>query len=213
MRNLRSSIGKKQMMAVTGLAFSLFLVTHLAGNLTLYGGRDLFLSYVEHLHSLGYLVTAAEFVLGFLALVHIGIGLLLFIQNKQARPVNYAVKKGAGGQTIGSLTAPYTGILILIFLIFHLLRFRFTDKTGTNDFLILSGTFEQVAYVIFYVAAMVVIAVHVSHGFWSGFQTLGLSHPKYMPFIMRFSPLFAWIVGAAFSSIPFLIFLTGGGVS
>jgi succinate dehydrogenase / fumarate reductase cytochrome b subunit len=208
MRNLTSSIGKKQVMAVTGLAFSLFLVTHLIGNLTLYGGKELFISYVEHLHSLGYVVTAAEWGLVLLALIHIGTGLLLFIQNRRARPVNYAVKKGAGGQTIGSITAPYTGILILIFLIFHLLKFRLTDKAGTNDFLILSGTFNQIGYVIFYVAAMVVVAVHVSHGFWSGFQTLGLNHPKYMPFIMRFSPLFAWIIGVCFSSIPFFIFLT-----
>ena len=208
MQILSSSIGKKQVMAVTGLAFSLFLVTHLIGNLTLYGGKELFISYVEHLHSWGYVVTAAEWGLVLLAFIHIGTGLLLFIQNTRARPVNYAVKKGAGGQTIGSITAPYTGILILIFLIFHLLRFRFTDKAETNDFLILSGTFEQIGYVVFYVAAMVVVAIHASHGLWSGFQTLGISHPKYMPFIMRFSPVFAWVIGVGFGSVPLFIFLT-----
>ncbi len=208
MKNLTSSIGKKQVMAVTGLAFSLFLVTHLIGNLTLYGGKELFISYVEHLHSLGYLITVAEWGLILFAVLHIGTGLLLFIENRRARPVNYAVKKGAGGQTIGSTTAPYTGILILVFLVFHLLRFRFVDKVETNDFIILSLTFEQIGYVIFYVAAMIVVGVHVSHGFWSGFQTLGLSHPKYMPFITRLSSIFAWVVGLAFISIPLFILLT-----
>jgi succinate dehydrogenase / fumarate reductase cytochrome b subunit len=207
-KTLSSSIGKKQVMAVTGLGFCFFLAVHLIGNLTIYGGKSLFLSYVEHLHSLGYLITFAEWGLALFALVHIGVGLLLFVENQRARPVKYAVNKSAGGETIGSRTAPYTGALILIFIIIHLLKFRFVDKTGVNDFVILSSTFTQLGYVVFYVVGVIIVAVHVSHGFWSGFQTLGLSHPKYMPFIQLLSTVFAVIIALGFGSIP--LFMVSG---
>ena len=208
MRAFRSSIGKKQIMAVTGLAFSLFVLTHLLGNLTVYRGREAFLSYVESLHSLGGLVTMAESGLVVFAVLHIGFGLLLFVQNLQARPVRYAVKKNAGGRTIGSITAPYTGLLILVFIIVHLLKFRFVDKAATDDFILLSNTFTQIGYVVFYILGVVVVALHVSHGFWSGFQTIGLNHPKYTPLIQRFGTLFSVVLGVGFASIPIYLFST-----
>jgi succinate dehydrogenase / fumarate reductase, cytochrome b subunit len=207
-RALSSSIGKKQIMAVTGLGFSLFVLTHLLGNLTVYNGKEAFLSYVEKLHSLGGLVTLAELGLVVFAVLHIGLGLLLFVQNLQARPVRYAVKKRAGGRTIGSITAPYTGFLILVFIVVHLSKFRFVDKAMTDDFIILSNTFTQVGYVLFYVLGVIVVAFHVSHGFWSGFQTIGLNHPKYMPLIQRFGTLFSIVLGTGFASIPIYLFST-----
>ncbi len=208
-KTLSSSIGKKQLMAVTGLGFCFFLAVHLIGNLTIYGGRDLFLSYVEHLHSLGYLITAAEWGLVLFALVHIGVGLLLFLENQRARPVKYAVNKSAGGRTIGSRTVPYTGFLILIFIIIHLLKFRFLDKATINDYVILSNTFAHLLNVVFYLVAVIIVAVHVSHGFWSGFQTLGLSHPKYMPLIQMFSTVFGVIIALGFGSILLFMLSTG----
>jgi succinate dehydrogenase / fumarate reductase cytochrome b subunit len=207
-KTLSSSIGKKQVMAVTGLGFCFFLAVHLIGNLTLYGGKGLFLSYVEHLHSLGYLITFAEWGLVLFALAHVGVGLLLFVENQRARPVKYAVKESAGGQSIGSSTSPYTGALILVFIIIHLLKFRFADKTGIDEFVILSNTFVHMGYVVFYVAGVIIVAVHVSHGFWSGFQTLGLSHPKYMPLIQLFSTVFGVIIALGFGSIPLFMVST-----
>ena len=204
-RTFISSIGKKLMMSITGLCFCGFLVVHLIGNLTLYGGKDLFLSYVDHLHALGYLITAAELGLVFFAVVHIVMGLLLFYQNLRARPIRYSVKKNAGGRTIGSTTAPYTGIIILIFIIIHLLTFRFVDKTTTNNFIIISNTFAQFGYVLFYIFAVIVVAIHVSHGLWSGFQALGLNHPKYMPFIRGIGIVFSLIIGVGFGLIPIYI--------
>jgi len=204
-----SSIGKKQVMAVTGLAFCLFITVHLAGNLTLYAGKDSFLSYVDHLHSVEALVALAEFGLIFFAVLHIGMGLFLFIENRMARPVRYAVSKSAGGQTIGSATAPYTGALILVFLIVHLIKFRFVDKTTMDDFVLLSNTFAEFGFwTLFYIAGVIVVAVHVSHGFWSGFQTLGLSHPKYMPSIERLGIIFSLIIGIGFASIPVFLLLS-----
>jgi succinate dehydrogenase / fumarate reductase cytochrome b subunit len=91
--------------------------------------------------------------------------------------------------------------------VIHLLTFRLLDKTGINDYLILARTFAQFGWALFYVVAVGIVAVHVSHGFWSGFQTLGLNHPKYMPFIRKLGILFSVVVGAGFASIPVFVFL------
>jgi len=201
-RTFGTAVGKKLLMAVTGLSFCGFLGAHLAGNLTLYSGADAFNSYAEHLHSLGPLLTVAE--LGLLALfaVHVVTGLVLFLQNLKARPQRYAVDRSAGGRTLGSRTMPYTGALIFLFIIYHLMNFHFVDKSHTTIFAIVAGTFANPVQMVLYIAAMVVVAVHVSHGFWSLFQTLGANHPKYMPAIKVLGLLFALAVGVGFGFIP-----------
>lgn len=202
---LWTSIGKKIMMAITGLGFCVFLVAHLAGNLTLYAGKDAFNSYSEHLNSLGALLTVAELGLLFFAIVHITTGTILFYQNFKARPIRYSVNRNAGGRTFGSAAMPYTGFAMLLFIIFHLMDFRFADKTNTTIFHIVSSSFVRPEYVILYTVAMIVAAVHVSHGFWSAFQTIGSNHPKYMPFIKGVSLVFSLIVGFGFGFIPIYI--------
>jgi len=197
-----TSVGKKLMMAATGLAFCGFLAAHLAGNLTLYDGADAFNSYAERLHSLGPLLTAAEFGLLALFLVHVLTGLTLFYQNFKARPRRYAVDRSAGGRTLGSRTMPYTGVLILVFIIYHLLNFHFVDKSSTSIFAIVSGFFTDPVQVGLYIAAVIVVAVHVSHGFWSLFQTFGANHPKYMPAVMVLGILFSIAMGVGFGFIP-----------
>ncbi len=204
-RTFTSSLGKKLMMALTGLCFCGFLTAHLAGNLTIYGGRSSFNGYAEHLHSLGILLNLAEWGLLTLALIHVLTGLTLFYQNYTARPVRYRVNKRAGGRTIGSITMPYTGILLLFFVIFHLITFHFVDKTDTTIFDIVSSAFTHPLYVILYIAAVIVAALHVSHGFWSAFQTLGANHPKYMPIIRTLGLAFAVAVGIGFGLLPIYI--------
>ncbi|MGD2272819.1 MAG: succinate dehydrogenase cytochrome b subunit [Desulfobacterales bacterium] len=204
---LGSSIGKKLLMAITGLGFCGFLTVHLAGNLTIYGGKASFNSYSEQLHALEPLVTLTELGLLVFAIFHISIGAILFYQNLRARPVRYAVNKSAGGRSLGSRTMPYTGILLLAFVIFHLINFHFVDKTGTTLYEIVSEAFENPVYVILYVIAVVVAAVHISHGFWSAFQTLGANHPKYMPFIRKIGIAFSLLVGIGFSTLPVYLFI------
>ncbi len=204
---LGSSIGKKLMMAITGISFCGFLTAHLAGNLTIYGGKAAFNSYAAHLHSLGPLITVAEIGLLTFALIHIITGLVLFLGNLKARPVRYKVNKSAGGRTIGSATMPYTGIILLAFIAMHLINFHFVDKTDTTIFNIVSNAFANPLYVVIYIVAMIVAAVHVSHGFWSAFQTLGANHPKYMPLIRTLSIVFAVVVGVGFGFLPIYIFL------
>ena len=197
-----SSIGKKWLMALTGLGFCLFLSGHLAGNLTLYGGRDAFNGYAEHLHSLEPLVKVTEIGLIFFAVLHVITGGILFYQNWSARPDRYAVNTPGGGRSIGSRTMPYTGLLILAFVVFHLLNFHFVDKSQTTIFDIVASAFQSPLYVVLYVLAMIVVAVHVSHGLWSAFQSLGANHPKYFPLIRGFGYAFSLILGFGFGLLP-----------
>jgi succinate dehydrogenase / fumarate reductase cytochrome b subunit len=201
-QTLTSSIGKKWLMAITGLGFCFFLTTHLAGNLFIYGGRGAFNAYAEHLHSLGPLVTATELGLLAFAILHVAVGLILFYQNFTSRPERYAVNKDGGGRTIGSRTMPYSGLIILAFVIFHLKNFHFIDKSGTTIYDVVTQAFADPVYVLLYVLAMVVVAFHVSHGFWSAFQTLGVNHPKYMPLIKGASIAFSLVVGLGFGFLP-----------
>lgn len=202
---IRTSIGKKLLMALTGISFCGFLLMHLAGNLTVYRGKDALVAYSEKLHTLGPILTLAEYGLLFLGLVHVLTGVVLFYENLTARPQRYAIKKRAGGRTIGSATMPYTGILILTFVIVHLLNFHFVDRTDRTIFQIVAATFSNPGYVIGYIAAMIAAAVHVSHGFWSAFQTIGASHPKYTPLIKGLGILFSLLVAIGFGSLPLFI--------
>ena len=197
------------MMAVTGLSFCAFLAGHLAGNLTIYAGKDAFNSYAEHLHSLGPLITLAEIGLLVFAVVHIVTGLALFYENFKARGGRYTVNKTGGGRTIGSATMPYTGILLAVFVVFHLLNFHFVDKSETTIAQIVTETFQSPLWIAIYILAMVVAALHVSHGFWSAFQTLGANHPKYMPLITACSLIFRLLVGFGFGLLPVFIAMTG----
>lgn len=201
-QTLSSSVGKKLLMAVTGLSFLGFLAGHLAGNLTVYAGADAFNAYAAKLQSLGPLLRVVEAVLIALFAVHVATGSLLFLQNLAARPNRYAVSRNPGGKTIGSATMPYTGLLILVFLVAHLINFTFVDKTGTTIFQIVTTAFQNPVYVGLYVLAMVVVALHVSHGFWSLFQTLGLNHPKYMPLISGAGIILSLVFGIGFGFLP-----------
>jgi succinate dehydrogenase / fumarate reductase cytochrome b subunit len=211
-KTLGTSIGKKLLMAVTGLGFCLFLLGHLAGNLTIYAGKEAFNAYAEHLHSLGPLVTLAELGLLVMALIHIVTGLVLFFQNQQARPVRYHSKQNTEERTLASATMPYTGIIILAFIAFHLLNFHFVDKTDTTIYQIVATAFANPVYVAIYVVVMIIVALHVSHGVWSAFQTLGANHPKYMPMIEKLGLLFSLAIGFGFGLIPlFLLIRVQGG--
>ncbi len=204
---LSSSIGKKLIMAVTGLGFCIFLLSHLAGNLIIYAGNDAFNSYAERLHSFGPFIILAEIGLLFLGIIHFSTGIYLFYQNVRARPRRYKKKKNAGGRSIGSSTMPYTGFLILIFIVFHLIDFHFVEKTDRSIYQIVLETFSNPGYTIFYILSMVVVAVHIDHGFWSLLQTLGINNLECMPVLRVISSITSLFVGIGFGSLPVFITL------
>lgn len=202
---LGTSVGKKILMAITGLFFCCFLIVHLIGNMILYSGAEAFNAYADHLHSLGPIINIAEIFMLIFIVIHISTGFLLFIQNKNARPVRYQVNKNGGGRSLGSATMPYTGLTILLFVIAHLVKFHFGKSDTQAPYDLVKIAFSNPGIVFFYVTAMLILAIHVSHGFWSSFQTIGLNHEKYTPVIRTTGFIFSFIVGAGFGFIPIWI--------
>ena len=102
---------------------------------------------------------------------------------------------------------PYTGGLILIFIIFHLLKFTFVDKSITPIYQQMAATFANPIWVVMYVVAMVIVAVHISHGFWSLFQTFGINSPRYMPLIMKLGLVITLVFGIGFGVLPIYLLI------
>jgi succinate dehydrogenase / fumarate reductase cytochrome b subunit len=204
---LGSSVGKKMLMAVTGFCLIGFLAVHLLGNVMAFAGAEAFNGYAAKLHSLQPYLTVFNIVLAILGMVHVVVGIILFFENLKARPAKYEMYQNPGGRTIGSDTMPYTGVLILIFVIFHLLKFTFVDKSVTPIYQQMAATFANPLWVILYVVAMVTVAVHISHGFWSMFQTFGINHPRYMPLIMKLGLLVTLVFGIGFGILPIYLLI------
>jgi succinate dehydrogenase / fumarate reductase cytochrome b subunit len=199
-----SSLGKKYIMAFTGLLLGGFLLVHAAGNCTIFLGRSVFLSYAAHLHALGIAVAVAEVLLLALFLTHAAMGLVLFLENRRARTSRYAVCSSAGGRTWGSATMPYTGILILAFLLLHLVNFRFIDPDASIADIV-AAVLGSPLYTVLYGTGLGVLALHVSHGFWSLFQSAGISHPKYDRLIRVCAWLACGLIITVFAVIVLLL--------
>lgn len=199
-RFLTSSIGKKVQMAVTGLLLCGFLLAHLGGNLFLYGGADRFNHYAEVLES-NPIIPAAELGLLAFLLLHIVSGIWVKLENRKARPVPYADCSRAGGRTWGSASMAASGLLLLAFLIAHVKHFRFDRQPGADLYRLVMASLASRPYALFYTAAMAAVGLHLSHGFQSAFQTLGLNHPKYTPMIRAAGLAFAALVAGGFASI------------
>lgn len=199
---ISSSIGKKAIMAVSGLLLSLFLAAHMAGNFTSLLGRQSFLAYAGKLHSLGILLSIMELGLFVAFGVHIVTGIVLFFSNRQARPSRYQVQKSAP-TSLPARLMPYTGLFILFFLTAHLADFHLSQKRLPVADLILDVLGEPVP-VLFYLLAVTAVFIHTSHGFWSLLQTLGYSHPRYDKLLQRGTLVLAVTISLVFFVIPLL---------
>jgi succinate dehydrogenase / fumarate reductase cytochrome b subunit len=190
-------------MAASGLLLSLFLLTHMLGNSVSFLGRNAFNTYAERLHSLGVLVYIFEIGLLTLFLIHIITGIILYLENLQARPARYSVNTSEGGRSWGSRTMPYTGVIILVFIIVHLMNFHFTDKSVPVADLV-RELLSSPSLAFFYIFSLVALALHLSHGFWSLFQSIGFNHEKYNPLLMKGALVFSILMGTVFILIPVL---------
>jgi succinate dehydrogenase / fumarate reductase cytochrome b subunit len=213
-RTASSSIGKKALMALTGLLLIGFLVVHLAGNLTFYmdGDGAAFDSYAETLES-NPLLPLAEFGLLVLFVTHIVLALRVTKQNRDARKSRYAVRATAGGSTAGSRSMVITGIVLLVFLVVHIMDFRLQND-GTESMAALVR--EELSAPLgagLYAVAMLALGLHVSHAFKSAMQTLGCNHPKYTPLIEKASLGLGIVLGLGFLSFPLVIFFMGGSAA
>ena len=199
----RSSVGKKSIMAASGLLLTLFIVTHLIGNSISFLGREAFNSYAERLHSLDVLIYFFELGLLILFLIHILTGVILYFENLGARPSRYSVDTSEGGRSWGSRTMPYTGLIILVFIIVHLMNFHFTDKSVLIADLV-RELLSKPGLAFFYIFSLIALALHLSHGFWSLFQSIGFNHKKYNQLLLKGALVFSILVGIIFTLIPVL---------
>jgi succinate dehydrogenase / fumarate reductase cytochrome b subunit len=209
---LNSSIGKKVTVGLAGLFLCGFLVPHLCGNLILFMGMTQFNAYAHFLQE-NPLTPLAELGLLALFLIHAVVTLYARWQNWQARPVAYEVAASKGGRTIGSRTMTYTAFLVLGFLVLHVACFKYGWRSDFKDdelYQRVMDFFRNPWHAGFYVLALAGLGLHLSHGFQSAFQTLGVNHPKYTPLIKVLSLLFAIAVAGAFAAIPIWACFLGG---
>lgn len=200
-RTLSSSIGKKILMAASGSFLSLFVLAHLAGNSTALLGRTTFLAYADHLHNLGFLLIFLEILLLTAFCTHVSLALLLFLENRRARPERYAVAKSRGGSSLASQTMLYSGIVILVFLAVHLQNFHFISQEQPIADLV-RQTLSDPPFGVFYIIGVLALGLHLSHGLWSLFQSLGLEHPKYTRTLDKKAGMLGLAVGLFFALLP-----------
>ncbi len=199
----RSSVGKKSVMAVSGLLLIFFLFTHLIGNSFTFLGREAFIAYAEWLHSLGIIIYFFEIGLLALFLIHVLIGAILYFENLRARPSRYSVNTSEEGRSWGSRTMQYTGVVILVFIIVHLMNFHFTDKNIPIADLV-RELLSRPSLAFFYMFSLLALALHLSHGFWSLFQSIGFNHEKYNQFLLKGALVLSILLSTVFILIPVL---------
>jgi succinate dehydrogenase / fumarate reductase, cytochrome b subunit len=218
---LSSSIGRKILMSLTGLFLCTFLVVHAVGNFQLFKHDDgqAFNEYTKFMTS-NPLIKTISYILYLSIVVHVIDALLLYFKNKKARPVGYEVWNAKDNSMWSSRNMGILGTLILVFLIVHLQAFWWKYKIGALDTVVYNGeeykdmykmvafTYQNWFFALFYVLMMIPLGFHLLHGFKSGFQTLGLRHPKYTPLIEGFGIVFSILIPAAFASMPIYLFLT-----
>jgi succinate dehydrogenase / fumarate reductase cytochrome b subunit len=212
MRLFSDSIGRKAVMAVTGLLMVLFVIGHLLGNSTIFVRA--INAYAFHLHELPLVVWPTRIVMGIAVLVHIYLAVVITLENQEAKPTKYAVARRLKA-TFAGRTMIWTGILLAAFIGYHLLQFTIRVTPGLvlgNDALNRFDVFGMVVaalasapIAVIYVVGMIALFLHLSHGFQSTWQTLGLATTKTLP---QFGTVGTWLSTLfliGFGAIPVVI--------
>lgn len=209
-RILGSSIGQKLVMAVTGIILSGFIVGHMAGNLTAFKSAEAINAYGAALRKFPALLWAVRFGLLLSVGLHIWAYLALSIKSWAARPTGYRVTAYKEA-SLASRTMRWTGPILGAFVVFHILHFTtgtihpgFTYVSGDVYHNLVAGL-SVTPVAIFYLVAMACLALHVFHGVWSLFQSLGVSQPRYDSFARRLATLFTIVVVGGFVLVPLAV--------
>jgi len=218
---LKSQVGRKILTGITGVGLIIFIIFHLLGNLSLFGSAHAFNEYTYTLESLGGILYILEAGLAIAFLLHAYIGISIWWNRRKARPegyVKYQSKGGPSHQTWASKSMIFTGIVLLVFLVIHIDTFKF----GATDMITRNGhemrdlkelviaTFQNAWYAFGYTAVMVLLGLHLGHGFWSAFTSLTMKHKKYSAVIYSIGIVFAILMAVGFLFIPLYIYFTGG---
>lgn len=203
-----SSIGKKFIMSITGLFLILFLCVHLTVNLLLLVSPEAFNAGCEFMALPVIKVIEPILALGFI--IHIIWASVLTLQNQKARPTKYALRNQSQNCTWASRNMYILGALVLAFLALHICTIWYNFKFGniTDHYELVSSRLEQPVYGIIYIIAAILLGLHLSHGFWSAFQTIGFSNQIWRKRLEYVAYFFAFVFGIGFSIIPlyFMIF-------
>ncbi len=214
----RSSVGRKIIVAVTGVILILFVIGHLLGNLQIFLGPEWINGYAEHLRELGIFLWVIRGGLLLVVLLHIYYTIRLAIENRRARPERYQ-RKDTVKATFASRSMALSGLVLLAFIIYHILHFtiRATDprfNTLPLDPLNHYDVYSMMIYGFqnplvsgFYILSMFLLALHLSHGSSSFFQSLGLNNQKLTPRLARTGRVFAWLLFIGYSSITAAVLL------
>ena len=214
---MSTSIIKKQITGFAGLLLCLFAVSHLAGNLLIFVSPEVFNRYAYALISNPF-IYGIELTLLLVFFLHIFMAVYLWKENRAARPEKYIMRKRTGrGATLASSTMFLSGLTLLVYLIFHILHLKFgADYRISYDGLELRDLsrlvieyFENPLTVGFYVLAMSAFGMHLSHGFWSAFQSFGFSHAKYTVKLRNASIAFGILMAIGFSILPIWAHMKG----
>jgi succinate dehydrogenase / fumarate reductase cytochrome b subunit len=205
-----TTVGKKAVMAVSGVILAGFVFAHLLGNLQIFLGPDQFNGYARTLRHLPELVWPTRVILLIMVILHIWSSLQLAVVKSEARPVGY-VKHTSIGSSYASRTMYLSGPVIAAFVVYHLMQFTFgVGGTPYQQFdaygNVIQG-FRVPAVSIFYIIAVALLCLHLRHGLWSLFQSLGFSHPRHTPRIRRAASIIALFIFFGFVSIPVAVML------
>jgi succinate dehydrogenase / fumarate reductase cytochrome b subunit len=214
---INTSVGKKVIMAVSGLALYGFVIMHMLGNLQIFAGPEKLNAYGQFLQSLGGLLWAAR--LGLLAAVglHIFVAVKLTLENQAARPIPY-YSQHTNVASYASRTMKYSGLIVFAFIVYHLLHFTFgvtdpsahalKDSMGRHDIygMVIAG-FSNPIVSASYIFAMGLLCLHLSHGFFSLFQSLGINQPEYDAKLKLAANIFALGIFLGNSSMPIAVLL------
>jgi succinate dehydrogenase / fumarate reductase cytochrome b subunit len=202
--------GKKAVMALTGVILVGFVIVHLIGNLQVFASADKFNNYAHTLKSMPPLLWGARTTLLLAVILHIWSAFSLWRLKADARPVGY-VRKKAIASTYASRTMYWSGPILLLFIVYHLMQFTLgvggTPYVEDDPFDNLVAGFEVWPIALFYILAMGSLCFHLFHGIWSMFQTLGINHPKYTPALRVMAKVIAIALFVGFSSIPLAVLL------
>jgi succinate dehydrogenase cytochrome b subunit len=205
-----STIGKKVVMAVTGLVGVGFVIGHMLGNLQVFLGPAKFNGYAHFLRSLGELLWVVRAVLIAAVVLHVVAAVQLSRRRLVARPVGYKQGSQHEVSTVASRTIRWGGALLLLFIVFHILHFTtrsiFRDYSTTDVYANVIRGFGVWWVVIFYVAAMAALGLHLYHGIWSSLRTLGASKASAEPLKRPVAAVIAFVVWLGFTVIPIAIF-------
>jgi succinate dehydrogenase / fumarate reductase cytochrome b subunit len=205
-RFYQATIGKKAVMAVTGVILFGFVIGHLIGNLQVYAGRETLDAYGAFLHhSTHGLIWVFRAVLLASVVAHIVASIQLTKVKMDARPISY-VKTNYSHSSYASRTMMWSGPIIAAFVVFHLMDLTWGNVNPAfqegHVYENLVASFSRWPVSIAYIFALTLLCLHLYHGIYSMFQSLGLSHPKYMPGIQRFAKAAAVLIWAGYVSIP-----------